>query len=167
MRVKNVDWTLVACSKVRGALSHHSLVPSLRTAWDVFSVFEPCFFITTIYWILSDKRFVLDFNRDYECDGWKDGWTDQWLYRFKKFETVFPVRCLTFQVHRVPLDIWRCIRQQKRLARSRPRRLKPGKVRRSLTARQHLSSQAPAKPKPSRLTTPTSRRQLVRPRGDF
>ena len=39
---------LVTCRKVRGALSHHSLVPSLRTAWDVFSVFEPCFFITTI-----------------------------------------------------------------------------------------------------------------------
>ena len=39
---------LVACRKVRGALSHHSLVPSLRTAWDIFSVFEPCFFITTI-----------------------------------------------------------------------------------------------------------------------
>ena len=39
---------LVACRKVRGALSHHSLVPSLRTAWDIFSVFEPCFFITSI-----------------------------------------------------------------------------------------------------------------------
>ena len=38
----------VGCSNVMGALSHHSLVPSLRTAWDIFSVFEPCFFITTI-----------------------------------------------------------------------------------------------------------------------
>ena len=68
-RSQSTKHNLVACRKARKALSRHCLVPSLRTAWDIFSEFEPCFFIThskirgrLAFWSLEKNDFLIFFE---------------------------------------------------------------------------------------------------------